>query len=145
MIHAFLSEGCPGTPCRYSKLVFYMEACESGSMFKTLPTDLNIFATTAANAKESSWGTYCPPHDQVRVGDRVRGRDGTPLHPRNPLLPVFVLCCFKSCMVILTTDSICFKFKFKLCSDSRSALLGERKAHRLLSRRSLFGQLDGGL
>ena len=25
----------------------------------------NIFATTAANAKESSWGMYCPPHDKV--------------------------------------------------------------------------------
>ena len=36
----------------YSRLVFYMEACESGSMFeKLLPTDLNIYATTAANGK----------------------------------------------------------------------------------------------
>jgi len=49
----------------YSKLVFYMEACESGSMFATLPKDLNIYATTAANAKESSWGTYCSPNDKV--------------------------------------------------------------------------------
>lgn len=49
----------------YSKLVFYMEACESGSMFKTLPSGLNIYATTAANAKESSWGTYCSPYDKV--------------------------------------------------------------------------------
>jgi len=53
----------------YSRLVFYMEACESGSMFeKLLPTDLNIYATTAANGKESSWGTYCAPH-----GDMVNG------------------------------------------------------------------------
>jgi len=50
----------------YKKLVFYMEACESGSMFESLlPTDLNIYATTASNAKESSWGTYCPPDDKV--------------------------------------------------------------------------------
>eukprot|EP00656_Telonema_subtile_P014298 TRINITY_DN1730_c0_g1_i1.p1 TRINITY_DN1730_c0_g1~~TRINITY_DN1730_c0_g1_i1.p1 ORF type:complete len:448 (+),score=142.13 TRINITY_DN1730_c0_g1_i1:146-1489(+) len=49
----------------YSKLVFYMEACESGSMFKTLPSGLNIYATTAANAQESSWGTYCSPNDMV--------------------------------------------------------------------------------
>lgn len=38
-----------------------MEACESGSIFEgLLPADLNIYATTAANATESSWGTYCP-------------------------------------------------------------------------------------
>merc|ERR1712166_513040 len=49
----------------YKKLVFYMEACESGSMFATLPKGLNIYATTAANAKESSWGTYCSPNDKV--------------------------------------------------------------------------------
>jgi legumain len=50
----------------YKKLVFYMEACESGSMFESLlPTDMNIYATTASNAKESSWGTYCPPDDKV--------------------------------------------------------------------------------
>jgi len=50
----------------YSKLVFYLEACESGSMFEgLLPTNMNIYATTASNAKESSWGTYCPPDDKV--------------------------------------------------------------------------------
>ena len=50
----------------WSKLVFYMEACESGSMFKgLLPTDINVFATTAADATEPSWGTYCPPNDKV--------------------------------------------------------------------------------
>jgi legumain len=41
--------------------VFYLEACESGSIFEgLLPEGLNIYATTAANAEESSWGTYCP-------------------------------------------------------------------------------------
>lgn len=49
----------------YKELVFYLEACESGSMFQTLPDSIKIFATTAANAKESSWGTYCPPDDMV--------------------------------------------------------------------------------
>jgi len=50
----------------YSKLVFYMEACESGSMFEGLikPT-LGVYVTTASNAVESSWGTYCPPDDMV--------------------------------------------------------------------------------
>lgn len=49
----------------YGKLVFYMEACESGSMFVNLPKDINIYATSAANAHESSWGTYCPPNDFI--------------------------------------------------------------------------------
>jgi legumain len=50
----------------YSKLVFYLEACESGSMFQgVLDPTLGIYATTAANAVESSWGTYCPPDDKV--------------------------------------------------------------------------------
>ncbi|KAL6203447.1 hypothetical protein ACLB2K_027147 [Fragaria x ananassa] len=44
----------------YKSLVFYLEACESGSIFEgLLPKGLNIFATTASNAEESSWGTYC--------------------------------------------------------------------------------------
>ncbi|KAL2940190.1 Vacuolar-processing enzyme [Bienertia sinuspersici] len=45
----------------YKSLVFYVEACESGSIFEgLLPEGLNIYATTASNAVESSWGTYCP-------------------------------------------------------------------------------------
>nr|GLL38021.1 cysteine protease [Ipomoea trifida] len=45
----------------YKSLVFYLEACESGSIFEgILPKDINIYATTASNAIESSWGTYCP-------------------------------------------------------------------------------------
>lgn len=39
----------------------YIEACESGSMFEgLLGNDLDIYVTTAANAIESSWATYCP-------------------------------------------------------------------------------------
>ncbi|XVE91133.1 hypothetical protein DITRI_Ditri20bG0130300 [Diplodiscus trichospermus] len=45
----------------YKSMVFYVEACESGSMFEgILPSNLNIYAVTAANPNESSWGTYCP-------------------------------------------------------------------------------------
>lgn len=41
--------------------VVYIEACESGSMFEgVMPKDLNVYVTTASNAQESSWGTYCP-------------------------------------------------------------------------------------
>jgi legumain len=54
----------------YNKLVFYLEACESGSMFANLPKDINIYAATASNAVESSWATYCSPNDVVN-GKRI--------------------------------------------------------------------------
>ncbi|KAK9819348.1 hypothetical protein WJX74_009216 [Apatococcus lobatus] len=45
----------------FKDMVIYMEACEAGSMFEgVLSDDLNVYATTAANSEESSWGTYCP-------------------------------------------------------------------------------------
>lgn len=45
----------------YKELVFYLEACESGSIFEgLLPKNIDVYATTASNAMESSWGTYCP-------------------------------------------------------------------------------------
>jgi legumain len=45
----------------YKEMVIYIEACESGSIFEgLLPEGLDIYATTASNAEESSWGTYCP-------------------------------------------------------------------------------------
>merc|ERR1711870_159778 len=43
----------------FKEMVFYMEACESGSMFPKLATDSKVLAVTAANYKESSYGTYC--------------------------------------------------------------------------------------
>jgi len=50
----------------YKKLVFYLESCESGSMFDgLLPPSYSIYATTASGPDESSWGTYCPPDDLV--------------------------------------------------------------------------------
>ena len=45
----------------YRQLVAFVEACESGSIFEGMLVNfLSIFATTAANDRESSWGTYCP-------------------------------------------------------------------------------------
>lgn len=43
----------------FNELLFYMEACESGSMFPNLKVDGKVLAVTASNAQESSWGTYC--------------------------------------------------------------------------------------
>lgn len=46
---------------KYKQMVFYMEACHSGSMFNDgkLPNNTKIFVTTSANPHESSYGTYC--------------------------------------------------------------------------------------
>jgi len=45
---------------QYNQLAFYLEACESGSMFNgILPKDNKIYASSAANPDESSWATYC--------------------------------------------------------------------------------------
>nr|GEZ39979.1 vacuolar-processing enzyme-like [Tanacetum cinerariifolium] len=45
----------------YKSLVFYLESCESGSIFEgLLPLGLNIYATTASGPREDSWSTYCP-------------------------------------------------------------------------------------
>jgi legumain len=50
----------------YKEMVLYIEACESGSMFEGILADnINVYAITAANADESSWGTYCYPDDVV--------------------------------------------------------------------------------
>jgi len=42
----------------YKKLVFYLETCESGSMFQGMTTP-NVYALSASNPTESSWGYYC--------------------------------------------------------------------------------------
>ncbi|KNC82796.1 hypothetical protein SARC_04929 [Sphaeroforma arctica JP610] len=54
----------------YGKLVFYMEACESGSMFDNLlPNDWNIFATTASTGNQSSYATYWDMSRRTFLGD----------------------------------------------------------------------------
>ncbi|KAI3437149.1 uncharacterized protein J3R85_005567 [Psidium guajava] len=46
---------------KYMNMVIYIEACESGSIMQgLLPKDIGIYATTASNAEESSYGYYCP-------------------------------------------------------------------------------------
>ncbi|KAL2320215.1 hypothetical protein Fmac_029184 [Flemingia macrophylla] len=45
----------------FKKMVIYVEACESGSMFEGfLPNNTNIYVTTASNATEDSNAYYCP-------------------------------------------------------------------------------------
>jgi legumain len=56
----------------YKELLFYLEACESGSIFANLLKAPNAKAITAANAKESSWGWYCA--GSGTGGDMVDGK-----------------------------------------------------------------------
>ncbi|PVD26556.1 hypothetical protein C0Q70_14233 [Pomacea canaliculata] len=55
---------------RYGKMVFYVEACESGSMFaKLLPKNISVYATTASNPHESSYACYFDKHRNTYLGD----------------------------------------------------------------------------
>lgn len=55
---------------KYKKMTIYVEACESGSMFKgILPPTWNIFATTASNATTSSYACYYSEKFQTYLGD----------------------------------------------------------------------------
>jgi legumain len=45
----------------FKRVVIYVEACFSGSVFESIPNlPKNVIAVTASNATESSWGTFCP-------------------------------------------------------------------------------------
>lgn len=55
---------------KYAQMVIYVEACESGSMFENLlPSNMNIYATTAANGHESSYACYYDNLRQTFLGD----------------------------------------------------------------------------
>ncbi|CAG0883948.1 unnamed protein product [Cyprideis torosa] len=55
---------------KFKKLVFYVEACESGSMFADLlPDNINVFATTASNTTTSSYACYYDTERQTYLGD----------------------------------------------------------------------------
>ncbi|CAG13252.1 unnamed protein product [Tetraodon nigroviridis] len=54
---------------KYKRMVFYIEACESGSMMESLPNDINVYATTAANAHESSYACYYDEKRDTYLGD----------------------------------------------------------------------------
>ena len=55
----------------FKELVFYLEACESGSMFPYLDGSENIYAMTASDATQSSWAAYCGSNaivDRTNIG-----------------------------------------------------------------------------
>lgn len=55
---------------KYNKLIFYLEACESGSMFNhKLPKDIDVYAVTAATPNESSYACCYDNSLGVYTGD----------------------------------------------------------------------------
>lgn len=58
---------------KYAKLLFYIEACESGSMFEGFLDEevdsMNVFATTASNATTSSYACYYDVKRKTFLGD----------------------------------------------------------------------------
>jgi legumain len=56
----------------YKEFLFYLEACESGSIFQNLLKAPNAKAVTAASATQSSYGWYCP--GSSTGGDLVDGK-----------------------------------------------------------------------
>merc|ERR1719219_1969047 len=55
---------------QFAKMTIYVEACESGSMFKgLLPDDIDIYATTASNATTSSYACYWDEALHTFLGD----------------------------------------------------------------------------
>jgi len=60
---------------RYSKMVFYIEACFSGSMFYgRLRSDRRVYAMTAANRFESSYSCYYDRARRAYLGDEFSVR-----------------------------------------------------------------------
>ncbi|KAK3770711.1 hypothetical protein RRG08_037900 [Elysia crispata] len=55
---------------KFANLIFYLESCESGSMFEDLPKDLNIYAITASDADHPAYMNYCedPEIKEVCIG-----------------------------------------------------------------------------
>uniref|UniRef100_A0A7E5A1R8 Legumain n=1 Tax=Panagrellus redivivus TaxID=6233 RepID=A0A7E5A1R8_PANRE len=54
----------------YDTLLFYLEACDSGSMFADLKKEKRIYAITAARDNENSWAVFCEnPLDLPCLGD----------------------------------------------------------------------------
>ncbi|CAM9583202.1 legumain [Lampetra fluviatilis] len=54
---------------QFAKMVFYIEACESGSMMINLASDVNVYATTAAGTNEPSYACYYDDDRETYLGD----------------------------------------------------------------------------
>ena len=55
---------------KYSKMMLYVEACESGSMFnKILASNVSVYAVTASTPFESSYACYEDNYAHTYIGD----------------------------------------------------------------------------
>lgn len=58
----------------YKELVFYLEACHSGSMFQDLPRNMSVYTQASARADELAYAYYCGGmHDPWNVDGRPVG------------------------------------------------------------------------
>jgi hypothetical protein len=82
---------------KYSKMILYVEACESGSIFncynKILPSNISVYAVTAATPFESSYACYEDSYAHTYIGDcfsnHVRAADRFQLAAQQPSLICF--------------------------------------------------------
>lgn len=49
----------------YGRWVWFMEACHSGSMWKNLSPDMNIYVMSSSDSDHDAKMTHCPPDDVV--------------------------------------------------------------------------------
>ncbi|KAH9371506.1 hypothetical protein HPB48_017495 [Haemaphysalis longicornis] len=55
---------------KYHKIIFFIEACFSGSMFESLlPNNISAYVMTAAHAHEVSWACYYDEYRDAWLGD----------------------------------------------------------------------------
>merc|ERR1711936_717892 len=72
---------------QYKKMVVYIEACYSGTMFdKVLPKDHNIFAVTAANTHESSYAAFYDSKRRAYLADEFSANWMKDTETHNPSL-----------------------------------------------------------
>ena len=56
---------------QFKRLLIFIEACQSGSMFDSRELPPRVLAVTASNSSGASWGIYCPYSDDVIEGRHI--------------------------------------------------------------------------
>ena len=55
----------------YKHFLVLLEACYSGSIFKDLPKDINVYAISSTDPEHESWESHCPPYDSFVNGKKI--------------------------------------------------------------------------
>jgi len=109
----------------YNQLVFYLEACESGSMFDgLLPANINVFATTASDPTSSSYACYFDQKRGTYLGDVysvnwMENSDATPLTTQTLLEQYNIV------KKLTNTSVVCKYGTMSMGSDECSQFLGD--------------------